>query len=141
MVKQPSHNLMIGYVLWIFGFLGCHRFYYGKPISGTIYLFTLGLFFIGWIVDLFPLPSMDREADIRFITGEIDYSVAWILLVFLGAFGLHRMYMGKWGTGILYLCTLGLLGIGVIYDMWTLNDQITLINGKQENDNQENVSV
>jgi TM2 domain-containing membrane protein YozV len=57
--------------------------------------------------------------------------VAWVLLVFLGAFGLHRMYMGKWLTGILYLCTLGLLGIGVIYDLWTLNDQITLINGKQ----------
>ena len=75
---------------------------------------------------------MDREADIRFVHGEVDYSVAWILLVFLGAFGIHRMYMGKWFTGILYLCTLGLVGIGVIYDMWTLNDQITLINGQRD---------
>lgn len=130
MEKQSTHNLTIGYILWIFGFLGSHRFYYGKPISGTIYLFTLGLFLIGWIVDLFLLPSMDREADIRFIQGKVDYSVAWILLVFLGPFGIHRMYMGKWVSGILYLCTLGFLGIGVIYDMWTLNDQITLINGK-----------
>ena len=135
MVKQSTHNLTIGYVLWIFGFFGFHRFYYGKPIWGTIYLFTLGLFFIGWIVDLFLLPSMDREADIRFISGEVDYSVAWILLAFLGAFGIHRMYMGKWGTGIIYLCTVGLFGIGIIYDMWTLNDQITLINGKQEKGN------
>jgi len=75
---------------------------------------------------------MDKDADIRFISGEVDYSVAWVLLVFLGAFGIHRMYMGKWGTGIIYLCTIGLFGIGIIYDMWTLNDQITLINGKQE---------
>lgn len=131
MAKESTHNLTIGYILWIFGFLGSHRFYYGKPISGTIYFFTLGLFLIGWIVDLFLLPSMDREADIRFIQGKVDFSVAWILLVFLGVFGIHRMYMGKWITGVLYLCTVGLFGIGIIYDMWTLNDQITVINGEQ----------
>lgn len=38
------------------------------------------------------------------------------------------MYMDKWISGILYLFTGGLLGIGIIYDFWTLNDQITLIN-------------
>jgi TM2 domain-containing membrane protein YozV len=54
--------------------------------------------------------------------------VAWILLAFLGLFGIHRMYMGKWFTGILYLLTLGLLGFGWLYDYWTLNDQITIIN-------------
>jgi hypothetical protein len=36
--------------------------------------------------------------------------------------------MGKWITGILYLLSGGLVGIGIIYDFWTLNDQITLIN-------------
>jgi TM2 domain-containing membrane protein YozV len=46
----------------------------------------------------------------------------------LGLFGIHRMYMGKWITGILYLLSAGVLGIGVIYDFWTLNDQITLVN-------------
>jgi TM2 domain-containing membrane protein YozV len=131
MERQQTHNLMIGYLIWIFGFLGAHRFYYGKPISGTVYFFTLGLFFIGWIIDLFLIPSMDRDADIRFIPGQIDYTIAWLLLVFLGPFGIHRMYMGKWLTGILFLCTLGLLGLGYIYDMWTINDQITLINGKE----------
>ena len=130
MDRKPTHSLVIGYLIWIFGFLGAHRFYYGRPISGTVYFFTLGLLFIGWIVDLFLLPSMDREADIRFIPGKIDYTVAWLLLVFLGPFGVHRMYMGKWFTGILYLLTAGLFMIGYIYDMWTLNDQITVINGK-----------
>ena len=126
---SPTHSVAIGYLLWLLGFLGAHRFYYGKQISGTIYFFTLGLLFIGWIVDLFLIPSMNREADIRFNDGEIDFNVAWLLLAFGGIFGIHRMYMGKWLTGLLYLCTLGLCGVGYIYDLWTLNDQISLING------------
>ena len=128
---NDTHRKTIGYILWIFGFTGSHRFYYGKPISGTIYLFTLGLFLIGWIVDLFLIPSMDRQADSRFQTGKVDFNLTWILLTFLGIFGVHRMYMGKWLTGLLYLLTGGLLGIGIIYDFWTLNDQITFINESQ----------
>lgn len=129
--QQPTHSLVIGYIIWVFGFLGAHRFYYGKPISGTVYFFTLGLFFIGWLVDLFLIPKMEREADIRFQAGPIDYTVAWLLLVFLGLFGIHRMYMGKWFTGIIYLLTFGIFGLGYIYDMWTINDQITLLNGEK----------
>ena len=130
--NDDTHRKTIGYILWIFGFTGSHRFYYGKPVSGTIYLFTLGLLFIGWIVDLFLIPAMDRQADIRYSVGRIDYNLTWILLTFLGIFGVHRMYMGKWLTGILYLLTGGLLGIGIIYDFWTLNDQITLINASDD---------
>lgn len=130
--QQTTHSIYVGYLLWIFGFLGAHRFYYGKQISGTIYLLTLGLFFIGWIIDLFLIPAMNREADIRFIPGAIDFNLSWILLTFLGVFGIHRMYMGKWITGLIFLCTLGLFGVGVIYDFWTLNDQITLINGSED---------
>ena len=130
-MERQTHSAAVGYILWIFGFLGCHRFYFGKPISGTIYFFTLGLFFIGWIIDLFLIPGMEREAEVRFASGPIDYNLAWILLVFLGLFGVHRMYMGKWLTGILYLLTGGIFGLGYIYDMWTLNDQITLINGSE----------
>ena len=130
MKKQQTHSTLFGYVLWIFGFLGMHRFYYGKPISGTIWFFTLGLLGIGWLIDLFLIPGMQRDADIRFIDGPIDYNIAWLLLAFLGFFGIHRMYMGKWISGLVYLCTAGLFGIGWIFDLWTINDQITLINGK-----------
>ena len=49
-------------------------------------------------------------------------------MTFLGLLGIHRMYLGKWITGILYLLTAGLLGLGYRYDYWTLNDQVTLIN-------------
>lgn len=126
---NDTHLKTVGYVLWIIGFTGSHRFYFGKPISGTIYFFTLGLLGIGWVIDLFLIPSMDRQADIRFRSGQVDYTVAWILLTFLGFFGIHRMYMGKWFTGIVYFFTGGLFFVGYLYDYWTLNDQITLLNG------------
>ena len=131
--NSTTHSLLVGYLLWILGFLGAHRFYYGRQISGTIYFFTLGLLFIGWIVDLFLIPKMNDEADIRYNEGEIDFNLAWLLLAFLGLFGIHRMYMGKWITGLIYLCTAGLFGVGYIYDLWTLNDQISIINGQPEN--------
>ena len=51
--------------------------------------------------------------------------VSWILLTFLGVFGIHRMYMGKWITGLIYLLTGGLFFIGVLYDFWTLNNQVS----------------
>jgi TM2 domain-containing membrane protein YozV len=73
---------------------------------------------------------MDRQADLRFNAGSIDYNLAWILLTFLGLFGVHRMYQGKWLTGILYLLTAGLCGLGILYDFWTLNDQISIQNAK-----------
>ncbi|MBA3006021.1 MAG: TM2 domain-containing protein [Proteobacteria bacterium] len=133
MPKIQTHTPLMGYLLWIFGFIGAHRFYYGKPISGTIYFFTLGLFLIGWLVDLFLIPSMNREADIRFHEGDIDYNLAWILLTFLGLFGIHRLYMGKWISGIIYLLTGGIFGLGYIYDFWTLNNQISLLNGSDLN--------
>ena len=129
--ETQTHSLLVGYLLWILGFLGAHRFYYGKQISGTVYFFTLGLLGIGWIVDLFLIPGMNEKADIRFNQGHIDFNISWLLLTFLGFFGIHRMYMGKWITGLIYLCTFGLFGFGYIYDFWTLNDQISLINGSQ----------
>ena len=119
-----SHSITIGYILWIFGFTGSHRFYYGKPISGSIWFLTLGLLGIGWLIDLFLIPGMDRDAELRFEKGIIDYNLAWILLTFLGLFGIHRIYMGKIFTGLLYMVTGGLFGLGYLYDYWTLNEQI-----------------
>ncbi|MGB0619346.1 MAG: NINE protein [Myxococcota bacterium] len=129
--RDETHSLAVGYVLWIFGFLGAHRFYFGKPISGTLYLLTLGLFGIGWILDLFLMPRLERQAELRFNEGPLDYTVGWVLLTFLGAFGIHRFYLGKWLTGVLYLLTGGLLLIGVAYDFWTLNDQISEANAER----------
>jgi TM2 domain-containing membrane protein YozV len=127
----PTHSKLIGYVLWVFGFTGSHRFYFGKPITGTIWFFTAGLLLLGWIIDVFLIPSMARSADRRYVCGPLDYSLAWVLLTFLRVFGIHRFYLGKWGTGILYLFTVGLFGIGLIYDFWTLNSQISELNWRK----------
>jgi TM2 domain-containing membrane protein YozV len=118
----------MGYLLWIFGFMGAHRFYFGKPITGTIWFFTLGLLFIGWIIDLLLIPGMNRQADDRFIGGPKSYNISWILLTFLGVLGIHRFYLGKWLTGLLWLLTGGLFLLGYLYDYWTLNEQIDAVN-------------
>lgn len=123
-----THSKAIGYILWIFGFTGSHRFYYGKPVSGIIWFLTLGLLGVGWLIDLFLIPSMDRAADRRFTHGRFDYTLSWILLTFLGIFGVHRFYMGKIWTGLLWFCTGGLFLVGWAYDFCTLNEQVDELN-------------
>ncbi|WP_028313497.1 NINE protein [Desulfatibacillum aliphaticivorans] len=131
MQGENTHSVAVGYILWIFGFFGAHRFYFGKPVSGTIYFFTFGVFLIGWIVDLFLIPGMDAKAEVKYESGPVDYTIAWILLTFLGYLGIHRFYMGKWLTGLLWLVTGGLFVVGYLYDYWTLNGQISEVNSQR----------
>ncbi|MFZ6044411.1 TM2 domain-containing protein, partial [Vibrio natriegens] len=46
--------------------------------------------------------------------------------------GVHRLYMGKWLTGILYFLTFGFFLIGVLVDFWTLNEQISVKNREKQ---------
>jgi TM2 domain-containing membrane protein YozV len=57
---------------------------------------------------------------------EKSNTVALLLCLFLGALGVHRFYVGKIGTGIVQLLTLGGLGI------WALIDLIMIIVQKFE---------
>ena len=73
---------------------------------------------------------MDARADRRYVAGHLDYNIAWLLLVFLGLFGIHRFYMGKIVTGLIWLLTGGFFFFGWLYDLWTLNDQVSDINAQ-----------
>jgi len=54
----------VAYLLWFFlGFLGVHKFYLGKMGWGILYIFTGGLFLIGWLIDIFTIPSQVRRAN------------------------------------------------------------------------------
>ena len=125
-----THGYPLGYLLWIFGFTGAHRFYYGRKLTGTLWFCTAGLCGIGWLVDLFLIPSMAREAGVRYADGPYSYELGWILLTFLGPFGVHRFYLGKWITGLLWLFSLGGLGIAHVWDLWHMNELVSDANQK-----------
>lgn len=53
-----SKSKMVALLLCIFtGYLGIHRFYVGKIGSGIIYFLTMGLFGIGWIIDIISIAA------------------------------------------------------------------------------------
>ena len=64
----------IAYLLWcgcLVGLCGLHRIYNGKYGTGFLYLFTLGLFGIGQIVDLFTIPGMVEDANNRMLIASM----------------------------------------------------------------------
>ena len=61
-------SVTVAYLLWLlglFGFCGIHRFYSGKFFTGILWLFTLGLLGFGQLIDLFLIPGMVENANLR----------------------------------------------------------------------------
>ena len=54
--------------------------------------------------------------------------VAYLLLIFFGVFGIHKFYLGKVFVGIIYIFTGALFGIGWLYDLFTLGNQVDVYN-------------
>ena len=63
-------------------------------------------------------------------TQKKDWLTTLLLCLFCGGLGAHRFYVGKTGTGVLWLLTLGCFGIGSIVDLVTIiTGSFTDING------------
>jgi TM2 domain-containing membrane protein YozV len=60
--RSKSYLLWLGFFL---GFGGLHRIYNGKVASGLLWLFTWGLFGFGQIIDLFLIPKMTEEKNLK----------------------------------------------------------------------------
>ena len=51
---------------------------------------------------------------------------------FFGGCGIHRFYLGKYGTGLLYFFTFGLFGIGQFIDLFLIPGMVERENKKEE---------
>jgi TM2 domain-containing membrane protein YozV len=56
--------------------------------------------------------------------GKKSLGTAYLLWLFFGFAGFHRFYIGKIGTGVIYLLTFGLLGLGWLWDLFFLPKQV-----------------
>lgn len=60
------------------------------------------------------MPEQDFQNQV--MISSKSKGTAALLCFFLGALGIHRFYVGKIGTGILWLVTLGFGGVGTLID-------------------------
>jgi TM2 domain-containing membrane protein YozV len=115
----------------LLGYLGVHRFMVGKIGTGVAMLLTLGGLGIWTLIDviMIGLGNFKDKEGRPIVTppdenmSDKNLGVILVLFLFLGFFGIHRFMAGKIGTGVLFLLTLGGLGI------WALIDLITMASG------------
>lgn len=60
---MDTHRKTIGYILWIFSFMGAHHFYLGKWPMGLLYLLTGGLFLADIVYDYWTLNAQGSETN------------------------------------------------------------------------------
>ncbi len=74
--RDEPKSTLVAYLLWaLLGTVGLHKFYLGRTGMGILYACTLGLFFVGTLVDMFTLPSQVRAANARIAGGGHPHDI------------------------------------------------------------------
>ena len=86
------------------------------------------------------------ERELLILRQEVDdrrksVATTWILWLLLGWFGAHRFYLGRIGTGIAMLLTLGGLGIWWIVDAFLISGMLRTNQRKVEKDVLEEIAA
>ena len=125
--SREGKSLGTAYILGLspLGIFGAYHYYLGNVKLGLIYTFTFGIFGIGWIVDLFRMPKLVRKAGLDKKSVGTAYIMAFPPF---GLFGAYHYYLGNYGLGILYTCTLGIFGIGWIVDLFRMKGLVEAAN-------------
>ncbi len=76
-----------------------------------------------------PVPEPPTETDGMYKDG-IGYGLCCLFFV-TGLAGIHRIYLGKYGTGIIWLLTMGLFGIGQFVDLFRMKTLVREANVRE----------
>ncbi|MFE3270018.1 MMPL family transporter [Streptomyces sp. NPDC059215] len=75
---QAPKSVLAAYVWWLFlGLFGIHHFYLDRKNRGLLYLFTLGICGLGWLVDGVTLPRQIQSANARLAPRDVETSAEW----------------------------------------------------------------
>lgn len=132
LVKDHNHqregkSVGTAYILGLspLGIFGAYHYYLGNVKLGLIYTFTLGIFGIGWIVDLFRMPKLVKKAGLD----KRSVGTAYIMsMPPFGLFGAYHYYLGNYALGITYTLTLGIFSIGWIVDLFRMKKLVKAAN-------------
>lgn len=119
------------------GLCGAHHYYLQNYYFGALYTFTLGIFGVGYIADWFRFPILLKRYERT--EGKLKERYrddAYLLWFPLGLLGLHHFYLKRPVWGLLYMLTLGFLGVGWlidVYRIWKLVENCNKEINEQEN--------
>lgn len=120
------------YSMLVLNLFGANHFYLGRYRWGAVYLCTIGMLGCGFLADLFRMRWLvkyrfrgDSEVHKASPYRLSDAYVCWFPC---GLFGAHYFYLGKPLKGVVYLCTIGLFGLGWIADGFRLPRYVTEAN-------------